>query len=952
MKRILLLMSIITVLINVYAHPKVDLSESMVANYSSRIDSLHGFDVISYYIDIEIDDSNHYISGFVEAVVVAQANLTHVEYNLVGLDVAGVEVNGITTAYSYENNLITIPVSVENNQQFTTKVNYSGNPQLTTDGYNIGMIFRPAMVFTISDPNAARNWYPCYDHPWDKAKVSFNVTCRDDWVAACNGLQGNTVNNGNGTKSYEWIGENPMATFLAVIHIAPYQLIEQTFTKTNGEVIPIQHFVQSSYYNNCLINFARVPEMMQAYTDAYGEYQFEKYGQALVTMQTYGAMEHQTMTTLGTSYINGNPNDPSYTVAHELSHHWFGNCLTPLTWKDVWLSEGFAVYSEAVWANHLLGYDAMISYVNSSIQNYYKNWQNSNGPKVIYDPAYLSYFTPPSYEKAASVLHMLRLELGNELYWSTIRSWYANNINGNVVTAEFQAHCEAASGLDLEQFFHQWIYASGIPSYEYAVLRNPTTNQIRFYNRVTSDTNTDFYLTIPFFVGEASDSLRTNFTPGWSKTSPLNVTNIDAPITVDPDNWNLVKSSNELTLEMQNVFAGSNQAILSWTGFADETDFLGYNVYQKKVSENTWSLANQEPIQGTSYSVYDLENGEAYHFYVVITDSEGFETYPTNSLEMIVTPNIIVPMQAILIVDDSADGAGVLLSPTDEAVDNFYNTDVFGGYEVGNIDLNQEVLTLDIISDYEVLVWHNDTAAVSSLAQYEELLGNYLLSGGKLILSGWKTILDLSPGFRELFFEISAYQVINSPVLANAVHTHSTFSDLTPNSSLLPGIWDGNLSMVTTFPEAENSFYTMNDSDTAVAVSSTSGNIWETYFFGFPLYYFQPEQVRSVILGVLSNTTPPVENDHNVEIIPQNLVLYPNPAKDFLQLKSDARGDEIINISLYNIKGQKVISYNQQEMKAGNLKLDLSKKQLANGVYFVKIYNEKRSQIKKLLILK
>lgn len=952
MKRILLFMSLIALLINVYAHPKVDLSGAVMPNYSSRADSLHGFDVISYYIDIEIDDRNQYISGWVEAVVIAQDDLTNVEYNLVGLDVSSVEVDGQLATYSYENDLITIPVNVENNQQFTTKVSYSGNPQLSTDGYNIGMIFRPNMVFTLSDPNATRNWFPCYDHPWDKAIVSFNVTCRDDWVAACNGLQGSTVDNGDGTKSYEWLGESPMATFLAVIHIAPYQLIEQTFTKTSGEVIPIQHFVQSSHYNDCLVNFARVPEMMQVYTDAYGEYQFEKYGQALVNMQTYGAMEHQTMTTLGVSYINGNPDDPQYTVAHELSHHWFGNCLTPLTWKDVWLSEGFAVYSEAVWANHLFGYEAMIDYVNTSIQNYYKSWQGSNGPKVIYDPAYLSYFTPPSYEKAASVLHMLRLELGNELYWPTIQSWYANNINGNVITEEFRAHCEEVSGLDLEQFFHQWIYSAGIPSYEYALLRNQTTNQIKFYNNVTSETETDFYLTIPFFVGEASDSLRTQFSPGFSKTSPLTITNIDAPITVDPDNWNLIKVRKELILEMQNVFAGSNQAILSWTRFADETDFVGYNIYQKKLTENEWNLVNQEPIQENNYTVVGLENGEAYHFYVVLADAEGFETYPTDSLEMIVTPNVITPLQSILIVDDSADGAGVLLNPTDEEVDNFYNNLVFGGYEVANIDLNQEELTADVISNYEVIIWHNETVATSSLSEYETLLGNYLLSGGKLILSGWKTVLDISPGFLEHFLGVTSHQVLVAPVLNNAVHTHSLYSDLTPNGSLLPDIWNGSLSMVTTFTNSENSLYTLEDLETVVAVYSTSSNIWESYFFGFPLYYIQPEQVRSVLLSMLVNTTPPVENENNVETVPQPLVLYPNPVRDVINIKSDAKGDELINISLYNIKGQKVLSREQQEMKNGALKFSLKEKKLANGIYFVRIYNENRSEIKKLMILK
>lgn len=938
-------------MVNIIAHPKLDLASQRLPTQPSRIDSLHGFDVISYYIDIAINDQAHSVSGSVEAVVVAQENLQAVEYNLVGLAVSSVLVDGVNSSYTHANGIISIPVTVENNQQFTTKVFYSGTPQLSTDGYNIGMIFRSNMVFTISDPNASRNWFPCYDHPWDKALVSFNVTCRNDWVAACNGLQGATVVNSNGTKSYEWLGENPMATFLAVIHIAPYQIIEQTFTKENGEVIPIQHFVQSVYYEDCLVDFARVPEMMQAYTDAYGEYPFEKYGQALVNMQTYGAMEHQTMTTLGVSYIDGSPNDPEYTVAHEMSHHWFGDCLTPLTWKDVWLSEGFATYSEGVWANYLLGYDAMIDYVNINIQNYYKNWQGSNGAKTIYDPAYLSYFTPPSYEKAASVLHMLRLELGNELFWTTIRSWFANNQNGNVVTAEFQAHCENVSGLDLEQFFQQWIYSPGLPSYEYAVLRNPNTSQIKFYNNVTSDTGIAFYLTIPFFVGQASDSLRTQFTPGFSMTAPIDVVDINAPITLDPDAWNLVKGKNELAITINNVYAGDTEAILNWTSFPNEADFAGYNVYAKKITETEWSLINSEPIETSSYFVHNLENGEAYHFYVVIVDSQGFESYPTDSLDMTVTPQSIDPTQSILIVDDSADGVGAFLSPSDEAIDNFYNN-IFNAYEVSNLDLNQEQLTPEIIADYNVLIWHNDTVASSSLLQYENVLGNYLLSGGKLLLSGWKTVLDMSPGFLATFLGVDSYQVISSPFLDYAVCPNYNYPDLESNMILLPEIWNGNISMITTFSSYENSLYTTEDEATTVAVHSGSDHNWETYFFGFPLYYFQAEEVKIMMLSLLSNTNPPVENDNNVEIATSELILYPNPAHKTLNLKSLSKAPEKMNISLYNIKGQKVSSYNNLEMKDGTLELKLAEKKLANGVYFVKISSNKRDELKKLLILK
>jgi hypothetical protein len=957
MKKVFILVALTLCIISIYSHPRLDLSSRRFFDQNkenTRIDSLHGFDVISYYVDIEIDDQENYIEGYVQTELLAQENLEYVEYNLVGLEVESVLIDGVNANYTYENDIISIPVDVENNQQFTSKVFYSGYPQLSDDGYNIGMVFRPNMVFTISDPNATRNWFPCYDHPWDKAIVSFNVTCRDDWVAACNGLQGQTIDNGDGTKSYEWLGENPMSTYLAVIHIAPYSLIEQTFTKENGQVIPIQHFVQNNIYEDCLVDFERVPEMMQAYSDAYGEYPFEKYGQAIVNMQTYGAMEHQTMTTLGVSYIDGSPNDPEYTVAHELSHHWFGNCLTPFTWKDVWLSEGFATYSEAVWANYLLGYDAMIEYVNINIQNYYKNWQNSAGPQVIYDPEYLEYFTPPSYEKAASVLHMLRLELGDEVFWNMIQTWYAENQYGNIVTEEFIAHCQDISGLDLSQFFEQWIYSSGIPSYEYAVLRNPETNQIKFYNNVTSDSGNDFYLTIPFHLGQDSDSLRTVFTPGFSMTPAISVSNVDLPVHVDPDSWNLIEGSQELTLEMISAYAGDGQALITWNSFANEEDFAGYKLYMKEVTESQWTLVNQEVINARSYLVDNLENGIDYHFYVVIVDATGFESYPTNSLDMIVTPQAIEASQSILIIDDSADGIGALLSPSDQEIDNYYNNMIFQGYQVSNLDLNQEELTYPVLADYDVVIWHNDTVSSSDLPDYENMLGNYLLSGGKLVISGWKTVLDLSPSFLELFMGVTGFELYNSPIMNSAQSTSDLYPDLVTDSSLLPGPWNGNISMITSFEVASASeLYTISDPEAIVAVTSGSDNTWETYFFGFPLYYFNAQEVRTMMLSILSNTNPPVDNENNeVELAQETYMIYPNPVGKDLNIQSNIKSDKSLNITLYNIRGQKVLTENNSYMKNGLLRLSFAEKKLANGVYFIKISSKDNEELRKLLILK
>ena len=393
------------------AHPKY--FNSSVGNgyfYQSRADSLHGFDVLHYDISITIDDQEEYIDGVVEATIRAGESLSEIAFELVGLEVSQVLVNEEAATYVHESGVVNTNLTgVDANEEFTLRIDYSGNPILCTNPYALGMFFQTSGIYTISDPNASRYWWPCYDHPWDKAEVDLHIRVRDDWMVACNGIRTNIEDHGDGTKTHHWDGENPMATYL--VSIVARALVE---LNDSFDGIPIQNFVPPSMLENATEDLSGLPQMMQIYSEKYGEYPFEKYGNAVTSFSTYGAMEHQTMTTLASYLITGNHTYDTV-IAHELSHQWFGDCLTPLTWKDVWLSEGFAVYSEAIFIEETEGYEAFLNYVQSEIQAYYLNW-SGGANYTIYDPDYQSIFTPVTYEKAASILHMIRNWVGDETF--------------------------------------------------------------------------------------------------------------------------------------------------------------------------------------------------------------------------------------------------------------------------------------------------------------------------------------------------------------------------------------------------------------------------------------------------------------------------------------------------------------------------------------------------------
>jgi len=258
-----------------------------------RADSAHGFDVLKYDITIDIDDQSHYIEGSVIATVLAEEYLTEINYELEELNVSSVLVNGSAAGFIYQNGLITIDLpGIDSGEEFTTTVEYYGYPQLSDDIYSIGMIFNINYVFTLSDPSGCRWWFPAYDHPWDKAEIDFHVTMRDDWLVACNGIRTGIEDNEDGTKTHHWVGSNPMATHLPCISAANFVEVNQDYYG-----MQIQNFVTPNQEEDAIIDFQNLPATIDLYSDKFGEYPFEKYGNAVVPMVTFGAMEHQTMTT-------------------------------------------------------------------------------------------------------------------------------------------------------------------------------------------------------------------------------------------------------------------------------------------------------------------------------------------------------------------------------------------------------------------------------------------------------------------------------------------------------------------------------------------------------------------------------------------------------------------------------------------------------------------------------
>jgi aminopeptidase N len=316
--------------------------------------------------------------------------------------------------------------------------------------------------YTFSEPSDARFWFPCYDEPWEKATAEIHLTVPTGYVAASNGRLLGTTNNGDGTFTWHWRQDQPIATYLMCMTVSRFSVATIPYVKVTGDTIPLQYyawnappFVDSAWTAGFL---PTVGAMIGAFETRYGAYPFDKYGMTAIVPFGYLGMEHQTLTTMNRYFAT------SVRVAsHELAHQWWGDDVTCGTWADIWLNEGFATYSEALWREHTGGQDSLKKYMRDTLATFqFVSWQGA-----VYDPVGQGFnlFDQVVYTKAAWVLHTLRGVVGDSTFFRILRAYRTKYQGKSAVTAELQAVADSMVGSSMAWFFNQWIYGRGWPKY-------------------------------------------------------------------------------------------------------------------------------------------------------------------------------------------------------------------------------------------------------------------------------------------------------------------------------------------------------------------------------------------------------------------------------------------------------------------------------------------------------
>jgi aminopeptidase N len=435
--------------------------------------------------------------------------------------------------------------------------------------YDLGLNFKPEtpdnpqLISTLSWPEGARHWFPCYDHPNDRATQELIATVRKEYKVLSNGrLLSVTDGPESDTHTWHWFQKLSHPTYLFVLAAGPYVVLEDSLKE-----LSIRYWVYEKDKDDAMRSFVKTPEIIEFFNKEYGyEYPWAKYDQ--VTIPNYGGgAESTSATVLGQSTIHNERAEQDFPshglVAHEAAHQWWGNLVSYRAWSETWISESFATYGEYLFSKHDLGEDEGAvnllekknAYLHEARTRYMRpvvfhrwNYPNDN-------------FDSHTYPKGAVILNMLRWILGDEPFRKALSHFLHEHAFQAVDTHDLMKAIKEATGQNMDGFFDQWIFRPGHPVFEISYDWNRAGKKLALRIRQTQDTSGDVPIyTTPVDIGvhtatgKGSHRLRID-----EKEELFELDLNEEPLLVRFDEgnyllkeWSFKKSAEELLYQLQN----------------------------------------------------------------------------------------------------------------------------------------------------------------------------------------------------------------------------------------------------------------------------------------------------------------------------------------------------------------------------------------------------------------
>ncbi len=437
-----------------------------------------GFDVVSYDVSWEVDPGVRILSGssvtrlagFAKSTASVAFDLDRA-YSVTSVTRDGAPVAGTTFA----NDRLTIPLvpPLAAEGRATVGISWSGIPPaaaaLAWWSHATGMA-----ATSVAEPFGARQFWPCVDAPDDKAPATVTATVPAGYVVASAGL-GTSDTLPDGRVRSTWRLPQPIPTYLVSLNVANYQVVEDVYTAMDGHKMPIRSYLMPENAAANAPRLSAIKDHIAVLASLYGEYPFvdTKYG--IVSSWFNGGMEHPTLTSIGESILSNTARDITILLVHELSHQWWGDRVTMRTWDDIWLNEGFATYSEVLYLEKALGRDPGAALRTSYDDGLYGG---ALAPAVVADPADPFANTGAVYDKGGWFLHMLRRLVGDDAFFSGLRAYGDAHAWGTATRGDLRAIFEQRTGLDLKQFWDQWLETPFRPEFRATYATSPDASTV------------------------------------------------------------------------------------------------------------------------------------------------------------------------------------------------------------------------------------------------------------------------------------------------------------------------------------------------------------------------------------------------------------------------------------------------------------------------------------------
>jgi aminopeptidase N len=499
------------------------------------------YDIIYHRLKFNVDPAIYAVSGEVTTKYIAKQNMNTITFDLSNdLTVSTVKQRGNILNFTRSTNnevIINLPVTQNINVTDSVSITYSGIPPTTGFGaFSIDEHNNTPVLWTLSEPFGAMEWWPCKQDLNDKVNsIDIFITAPTQYISVANGLEFSKINNGNGTSTTRFKHNYPIPAYLIAIAVSNYQIHNQQggLGTTESPFFPIINYMYPETATNNIASVAPTPNIINFYETKFGPYPFrnEKYGHCQFGWG--GGMEH---TTVSFMTANGQGRYSRSLIAHEMGHQWFGDKVTCGSWKDIWLNEGFATYLASMVIQQFDGEAAFTSDKNNMINTI---TNSTNGAVYLTDDEALDvnriFSWQLTYNKGAMVINMLRFKLGDTNFFQGMRNYLNDPLlaYGYAKTPNLQAHLEAASGLNLTEFFNDWVYNQGYPVYNIEA-HNMGNGQARItINQSQSDPSVSFFeMPIPIRLigsgGQQQDYVLDNTTNGqqFIVNVPFTVTSI------------------------------------------------------------------------------------------------------------------------------------------------------------------------------------------------------------------------------------------------------------------------------------------------------------------------------------------------------------------------------------------------------------------------------------------